>query len=256
MSPVAGFAAVFKALAPDHRVIAYDRAGYGASDPAPADLDLQLSDLQAILEEAGPSVLVGHSWGGLLAQLIAWEHPELVKGLVLIDPSHESFWTTLPPELRAKMGQHPSRTSPPSEDPRSTDILKYGRELATEVAQSTGADPHTQQLLTDACLSYLATDEQLFMYLEELPMIVDHLDDIAVRRSQSVWPQLPMVLLTATKGRPEAATAQAIEIQTQVVEAAKGDHVIVPDAGHYIHIDQPDLVTTHIRDIAGQVIQA
>jgi pimeloyl-ACP methyl ester carboxylesterase len=32
MSPVAGFAAIFNALAPDHRVIAYDRAGYGAGD--------------------------------------------------------------------------------------------------------------------------------------------------------------------------------------------------------------------------------
>jgi pimeloyl-ACP methyl ester carboxylesterase len=50
-------------------VIAYDRAGYGASDAAPVDLDLQLDDLVAVLEVAGPGpcVMVGHSWGGLLA---------------------------------------------------------------------------------------------------------------------------------------------------------------------------------------------
>jgi hypothetical protein len=31
LSPVVGFAAISKALAADHRVIAYDRAGYDAS---------------------------------------------------------------------------------------------------------------------------------------------------------------------------------------------------------------------------------
>ena len=44
LSPVLTFAAVFQALAPDHRVIAYDRAGYGLSDPAPVNLAVQLSD--------------------------------------------------------------------------------------------------------------------------------------------------------------------------------------------------------------------
>ena len=45
MSPVAAFRAIFKSLMPDHRVIAYDRTGYGASDPAQVDLNLQLDDL-------------------------------------------------------------------------------------------------------------------------------------------------------------------------------------------------------------------
>ncbi|MFF0345539.1 alpha/beta fold hydrolase [Kribbella sp. NPDC004875] len=64
MSPVAGFAAVFQGLVRDHRVIAYDRAGYGMSDPAPLTLDLQVGDLVAVLEEVGPAAVVGHSWGG------------------------------------------------------------------------------------------------------------------------------------------------------------------------------------------------
>ena len=193
--------------------------------------------------------MVGHSWGGLLAQLVAWERPDLISGLVLIDPAHEASYLELTPEVRAELGQHPSRTSPASEDPRSTDSLKYGRELAANVARSVGGD---DELLIEACMSYLATDEHLFMYLEELPMILDHLDELSVRRSQGVWPKVPMVLLTATLGRPEEWIPKVIAVQDQVVAAANGQHIIVPDAGHYIHLDRPDLIIKCIRGIASR----
>jgi len=168
---------------------------------------------------------------------------------VLIDPAHEASYLELAPEVRAELGRHPSRTSPAAEDPRSADSLEYGRELAADVARSVGGD---WQLLIEACLSYLATDEQLFMYLEELPMILDHLDELSVRRSRSVWPEVPMVLLTATLGRPEEWIPKVIAVQDQVVAAANGRHVIVPDAGHYIHLDRPDLVVTWIQNIASR----
>jgi pimeloyl-ACP methyl ester carboxylesterase len=252
MSPVASFAAVFKALARDHRVIAYDRAGYGASDPVPFDLERQLDDLVAVLEESGPGprILVGHSWGGLLAQLVGWARPDLVSGLVLLDPSHESFWTELGPETLAEIGRHPSREAAAHEDSRSADVLKWGHELAGDVGRSVEADSEVEKLVVDACLSYLATDEQLFRYLDEVPMIVDHLHELAQRRAKAVWPQIPVVLLTATKGRPEELIAQVITTQEEVVAAASGKHIIVPDAGHYIHVDRPDLVLECIRDLA------
>jgi pimeloyl-ACP methyl ester carboxylesterase len=254
MSPVASFAAVFTALVPDYRVIAYDRAGYGASDATSVDLDLQLGDLVAVLEAVGPGpcVVVGHSWGGLLAQLVTWQRPDLISGLVLIDPAHESSYLELTPEIRAELGRHPSRTAPASEDPRSTDSLKYGRELAADVARSVGGDSHLEKLLIEACMSYLETDEQLFMYLDELPMILDHLDEMAVRRSQGVWPEVPVVLLTATLGRPEEWIPKVIAVQDQVVASANGHHIIVPTAGHYIHLDRPDLVVSWIQDITSR----
>jgi pimeloyl-ACP methyl ester carboxylesterase len=118
--------------------------------------------------------------------------------------------------------------------------------LAADIARTLGAEP----LFAEACASYLESDEQLFMYLEELPMILDHVDEISVRRSRSVWPKLPLVLLTATLGRPEEWIPKVIAVQDQVVASAGGHHVIVPDAGHYIHLDRPDLVTHWIRQVA------
>ncbi|ONI69440.1 hypothetical protein BWI15_22945 [Kribbella sp. ALI-6-A] len=251
-TPVVGFAACLKALAPDHRVIAYDRAGYGVSDPVPLGLDQQIGDLIAVLEAAGPSILVGHSWGGLLAELAAWEHPELIAGLVLVDPSHESVHALhaklAPPQVVAELRRHPSRSTPASEDSRSADLLESARQRAAQVARSVGGD-HQDQLV-EAYLSYLETDEQLFTQLDEVPMAVDHTDDIAVRRAQSVWPQVPVVVLTATKGKPAPVLEPMMAVQNELVAAANGRHVVVPDAGHDLHVDRPDLVIQAVRDVA------
>lgn len=76
-------------------VVAYSRAGFGASDlpETPYDMEEELGWLMdglRRLELDHDLVLVGHSYGGWLIRLIADEHPELVRGLVFVDPfSHE-----------------------------------------------------------------------------------------------------------------------------------------------------------------------
>ncbi|HEY0616265.1 MAG TPA: hypothetical protein VGD15_01705 [Kribbella sp.] len=55
------------------------------------------------------------------------------------------------------------------------------------------------------------------------------------------WRKVPLVLLTATMGRPEESTAQGTAVQAQMVAAVNGRHVIESDAGHYNHVDRPDL---------------
>src|ERR1700748_1810560 len=87
-------------LAPHVRVAAYDRAGLGGSAPAPGlvTIDRQVGDLASVITglAAGPCVLAGHSWGGVLVQLLAFRRPDLVAGLVLVDPGHEEMDSELP----------------------------------------------------------------------------------------------------------------------------------------------------------------
>ncbi|WP_432890650.1 alpha/beta fold hydrolase [Kribbella sp. CA-245084] len=244
MSPVVGYAAVVQELVADFRVIAYDRAGYGASEPAPLSLELQVDDLIAVLEDVGPAAVVGHSWGGLLAQLATWSRPDLLTGLVLLDPSHETFWRDAEPE------PHADRTRPPADDPRAKDVLAFGDELAADVSRSVKADRRLKHLLTEACRSYLQTDDQLFTYLDELPMILDHVDELAARRTRAVWPKIPIVVLTATKGRPAEFTPQVIAVQDCLAAQSGARHQVVPDSGHYLHIDRPDLVAECIQEVA------
>ena len=77
-------------LAEETRVCTYDRAGYGRSEPGPMPRhSRQAAELKLLLENAGiegPYLLVGHSLGGLNAQVFAGDYPDLVAGLVLVDP--------------------------------------------------------------------------------------------------------------------------------------------------------------------------
>jgi pimeloyl-ACP methyl ester carboxylesterase len=76
------------------RVCAYDRAGYGFSDPGPMPRDGEAiaRDLDFGLKAAGiagPYVIVGHSAGGLYARLFAARQRDEVRGLVFVDSSVE-----------------------------------------------------------------------------------------------------------------------------------------------------------------------
>jgi pimeloyl-ACP methyl ester carboxylesterase len=74
------------------RSIIYDHAGTGWSDlgPFPRTPIREADELKRLLERAGekgPFVLVGHSFGGLLANNFAARYPRAVAGLVLFDPT-------------------------------------------------------------------------------------------------------------------------------------------------------------------------
>lgn len=78
------------------RVIAYNRAGYGLSEPGPLPRDAgrEAGELKALLDRAGekgPFVLVGHSLGALNMMIFASLYPDEVAGMALLDPPPLSF---------------------------------------------------------------------------------------------------------------------------------------------------------------------
>lgn len=77
------------------QVITYDRAGYGWSEPGPAERTIEdrTRELHTLLSNAGvqgPIILVAHSYGGFMVRAYAREYPGEVAGLVLVDAAEES----------------------------------------------------------------------------------------------------------------------------------------------------------------------
>ncbi len=106
---------VASVLSDQYRIVATDHRGWGASE-APEEgyriADLA-ADAEGVIEALGLQryVLVGHSMGGKVAQLIASRRPRGMEGLVLVAPSPPSP-TLLPDEQRAMLaGAYRSRES-------------------------------------------------------------------------------------------------------------------------------------------------
>jgi len=82
MDRSAAFGRVIQRLG-DLHVIVYDRRGYGRSagaQPPATRLADHAADLVALLD-GRPATLVGHSYGGAVAMLVADDHPELTRSL-------------------------------------------------------------------------------------------------------------------------------------------------------------------------------
>lgn len=215
-----GWAEVLRALAPDARVVAYDRAGLGASTPAetrgPRTPDAIADDLYAMLEQAGlapPFVLVGHRAGGLYVRRFAERYPDAVAGLVLVDPIHEAEAT----RLRAL-------------DAGSYDAYRKGQEGLHRLAPPAVQREH-----------------------EGVRAVLD-----AGTFGGETLPAVPLVVLTAHRTveapRWVGETAQGQEARRALHAALadawpQGIHRVVEAPGSYLHQVAPEAVVEAIRQV-------
>ena len=101
------WALIQPALAKHTRVCAYDRAGFGWSDPnpAPRTMEQQVHELHELLQganEQGPYILVGHSYGARVSRVYAARYPGEVAGMVLMDAGILSDDPRYPAELHTE----------------------------------------------------------------------------------------------------------------------------------------------------------
>jgi len=217
------------------RVCTYDRAGYGSSEPGPLPRHSQRAadELKQLLENAGvgePYVLVGHSLGGLNVQVFANRYPDLVAGLLLLDPAPLPFITGQAfPELYRMFEQQAAES----------------QQMAEAARQSTDAEAQAQADYLEAAAS------------EHAALVTESASQVAAIES---FGDIPLVVIGSGKPTP-AFGAAAEEFQQFWIEqsralAAKstnGTFVLAPESSHYLHEDAPDVVLDAIRQMVERV---
>lgn len=222
---------VIAALSHQTRVCAYDRAGYGRSEPGPMPRDSRRAadELHLLLVnsgEDGPFLLVGHSLGGLNMQVYANSHPEEVTGLVLLDPSPlawmmgEGF-----PELRELFNQ--------------ASIAQ--REAADAASESSDPDVRANAAYLEAVASEF---EEFFGRTA---------DEVAAIDS---FGELPLTVIGATEPDPNFGEyGQAFrqfwneESQALARKSASGQFILAEGSSHHIHLDAPQVVIDAILEM-------
>ncbi len=238
------WAPVFAGLAERGRTVVYDRAGLGISDPVdPVTVSGQIADLAAVLDDVGPAVVVGHSWGGLLAQATVWHHPHNVAGLVLVDSAHEEI--QLPTRLRvasrvmfaAATLLHRLHLSGPV-------LRKMGRDLA----EVTTDDPGVRDEVAAAYAGSYASRTQFAMITAENRFADDSRSRLRTLRAESTLPDVPVIVLAGAR-KPDWLRQQALDLHRATAASAPSGQYVEVDAGHYIHHDQPDAVIGAVDEV-------
>ena len=231
-----------RALAPELRMVLYDRSGVGWSDPAPRgrrtsdSVAAELHELLGAARIAPPYVLVAHSLGGIFARRFAVRWPGSVAGLILVDSSHEG---------QAGLGGKgwPNRRRDYVRNALKWQLRPLGlyrlgaaaglaRELAADTA-STAPPGHAaayRAIMLSTRLRRTVARELLMMASLTGPP-----------------PRLGSVPLTVI-------TAGGLKLpgwpELQAELAALSDcsrHLVAEGSGHYVQLDQPEIVCDAIR---------
>jgi pimeloyl-ACP methyl ester carboxylesterase len=107
------------------RICTYDRPdtrpdGTDLSTPAPQPHTVQsdVDDVVSLVDAAQlptPMVFVAHSYGGLVLDLLARQHPELVSGMVFSEPTSEFLWGLGRPDQNAAFNTDGQAVAPGEE---------------------------------------------------------------------------------------------------------------------------------------------
>jgi pimeloyl-ACP methyl ester carboxylesterase len=251
------------------RTASYDRAGLGWSDPAsgPRTAERAAGELHELLHRAalaGPVILVGHSYGGLIARAFATRHRAEVAGMVLVDPPAAAEWAEPSPshdQMRsrairlarrgaflARLGVVRFALSLVSAGARRAPKLiaraasrRGGAAFTERMAAEIRKLPRETWPMVQAHWCDAKCFDAMAGYLEGLPKTCAE----ALRKSGAgSLGDLPIVIFSADN----ASDAQRAEHRT-LVQLSSRTRCEAVAGGHWIQLDHPELLIAAIREM-------
>ena len=194
------------------RLIRWDMRGHGRTEcpdyQSAYGQDITVADMVAILDhlEVDKAIIVGHSLGGFMSLRLNVMHPERVSALVLqgCGPGYRSD------DSRAKWNERV--------DGRAKTIIEEGYKALGGAAEVPVSVQRSGQELAMAARGILAQVDA---------KVIDSLPHIDV-------PTLVII------GAGDSYYLQGSDYMANRIPGA--EHVVVPDAGHGVNVDQPEIV--------------
>lgn len=239
------------------RTCAYDRAGYGWSEegPKPQDSQQVAAALNTLLSGAGIDgeiVLVGHSLGGVFAQYYARTYPQQVAGLVLVDSVHPRQSQIMPEDVRDKYEGDLKTLTAFTRVFAPTGLLRLAGQTVSPIADKLpGEDRDMVRALGYQSKAYRALDAEMAAFQQSQAQV------------QEAGPLPEHILLatiraTAVENYPPGFSADTIkplwdQMQADLSDSATLPPVVAAHSGHYVHIDEPELVAQTVLEIVNLV---
>ncbi|GIF69916.1 hypothetical protein Ais01nite_79510 [Asanoa ishikariensis] len=211
-----------QALVADHRVIAFDQRGHGDSTRRPSDVSREayVADVLAVLDALGGAdvahvTLVGQSMGAHTALLTAAWHPDRVKRLVLLEGGVGGGADRDYPQ---RLGTWFASWPVPFPDAETAVTFLGGTAIAAAWARDLEKRPDGLWPRFDADIMAKA---------------------IGAVAARARWLEWARITARTTLVRGSRGTVPDNEVDRMLAMRPDVDHVVIPDAGHDAHLDEP-----------------
>ncbi|HYL84368.1 MAG TPA: alpha/beta hydrolase, partial [Candidatus Angelobacter sp.] len=260
-------------VAESTRACTYDRAGEAWSDlgPQPRTMHQEVFDLHRALAKAGvagPYIMVGHSMGGNIVREFAAQFPADVAGIVLVDSGGEDTLAfirgKLQKERELSKGQPipaprssitPADALTPEYIAGMTKFIK-DNDIRPEIDPPFAKLPPEMQKWQLWALGKLSH----FAALDN-SLAPEELQELYEARSKTQYPlgDLPLIVLRRNTYAYPKKYAEVLEKQHKELAeglshlSRQGELVVVPEVGHHIHLDAPQVVIDAISKVRAEV---
>ncbi|HUO52414.1 MAG TPA: alpha/beta hydrolase [Gemmatimonadaceae bacterium] len=225
----------------DFRAVIIDRPGYGHSERPPEGLSLsaQAEIIRDVVRQLGVEhpMLVAHSWSGFLALAYAVEHGDELAGLVLLNPLCYADETA----RRTDPHGHPLQRAADTLTPVVQPLVGYRVYRAT-MRSRFAPEPVPETEATDPLLAFRrARPAQRQVRDEDFEASYQSAGELAGRYASLT---LPLVIVVGDGDRVAVPSRQGYRLHNQVHHSRL---IVLPHAGHMIHITRPDAVMDAIH---------
>jgi pimeloyl-ACP methyl ester carboxylesterase len=261
---------VQKQLQRSARVCSYDRPGYAWSDSGPQPLTLRQEayELELALHLSGekaPYILAGHSIGGLVVRTFAEGYPEETSGMILVDaPSPDGTMGYYGKLIRVR--DLAKRTIPPIQtmesnppvlisDAEREEALKYKSHNIHAPFDRLPPEIQKLQLWAQALPPRVAQSEKDDFTPEEWQFLYEH------QQFGHPFGSMPLITMIGMKEAEDRPAPMSMEqwhaLHEEKIEQKKAFRTLstnskvveVQDAGHSIHLEDPNAVVSAIQDV-------
>lgn len=244
-------------------LVFYDQRSHGRSGRSPREevsigrLGADLGELLDALVPSGPVVLVGHSMGGMSIMALANQRPDLfgerVRGVALVATGADQVVERLL-GVRGELGRTLTRR-----------VGKAG--TAVVAAASRQADLIDSVRRSGSDLGYVLTRRLAFARKDVPPSLVEMTVGMLAGTPVGVIADfLPQFVLhdttaaLAALARTEALVIGAVLDHVTPIQHSRdiltlvphAEYLEIPDAGHMVMLEYPDLVTAHLRALVAR----
>jgi pimeloyl-ACP methyl ester carboxylesterase len=226
-----------------HRVVAFDRPGYGYSERQGGgwSASAQAELLQKACTELGikRAIVVGHSWGTLVALEIGLRFPQRVLGLILISgyyfptPRVDSLLLGIPaiPVVGTAM--------------RHTISPLVGRIVTPPMLRRMfSPDPVPQAFLDRVPLTIMLRPTQLRASAEDAARMVPTAAELASRYGEL---RVPVAIIAGTDDGIVKSDGQSSRL---VETLPRCDFEVIPHAGHMVHHSHADHIVSAVNEMS------